>query len=389
MNFPKTTEFNKKVPKQRFYENLSVTPAIKKIFVEQIQSIEWANKLAVNTLNVQAGEYVTEIQILKIYLHTDKFDVSVLKQIDKVIPYNNIYVLVFEDKYQIWLRYKDSDGSMTKYFNTDWLKEEEIPLKIEGLSLDTVYENFVIQVSGLKRDKDATLSEQIKTNEKIEKLEKEIARLEKQARAEKQPKKKFELAARVNVLKKELEQSKDSFEPNDSIQKEVLIPPESVPEDTIPEPVAEGFESAKADTVKALSILPEYADAIFDGIKTVEWRSWKTDYRGDLLICASSRKHKGCISGHALCMVTLKDVVPFRKKHLEGALMRWKPSPEGYAWILENVRQIKPFPYKGKLHIYDVDASLVEVMSPIGTKEADEEFNKYYKPLLIEAGAEV
>lgn len=389
MNFPKTTEFNKKVPKQRFYENLSVTPAIKKIFVEQIQSIVWANKLAVNTLNVQAGEYVTEIQILKIYLHTDKFDVSVLKQIDKVIPYNNIYMLVFEDKYQIWLRYKDLDGSITKYFNTDWLNEDEIPLKIDGLSLDTVYENFVSQISGIKRTADAEFSEQIKINEKIKKLEKEIARLEKQARAEKQPKKKFELAGRVNALKKELEQSEVSFGQNDSIQKEVLIPPEPVPEDTIPQPVEEGVQISKSDTVKALSILPEYAAAIFDGIKTVEWRSWKTDYRGDLLICASSRKHKGCISGHALCMVTLKDVVPFRKKHLEGALMRWKPSPEGYAWILENVRQIKPFPYKGKLHIYDVDASLVEVMSPIGTKEADEEFNKYYKPLLIEAGADV
>lgn len=52
------------------------------------------------------------------------------------------------------------------------------------------------------------------------------------------------------------------------------------------------------------------------------------------------------------------------------------------------VRLIKPFPYKGKLHLYDVDASLVEVLSPIHTKEADREFEQYYKQLYIEAGAE-
>ena len=52
------------------------------------------------------------------------------------------------------------------------------------------------------------------------------------------------------------------------------------------------------------------------------------------------------------------------------------------------MRLIKPFPYKGKLHLYDVDASLVEVLSPIHTKEADKEFEQYYKQLYIEAGAE-
>ena len=64
------------------------------------------------------------------------------------------------------------------------------------------------------------------------------------------------------------------------------------------------------------------------------------------------------------------------------------PESAGYAWIIDNVRLIKPFPYKGKLHLYDVDASLVEVLSPVNTKEADEEYRKYYKPLLIEAGAD-
>lgn len=379
-SFPKTTEFNKRIPKQMFYEKMSVTPALKKIFVEQIKNIIWTNKIAKSTINLKEGQAVKEIQIIKLSLHSDKFDTSVLRHIDKAIPYHNIYVLDFEEKYQVWLKYKDADGSLTKYFNTEWLSADELPLKIDGLNLDAVYENFIIQISGIQKDTSSTLSEQIKTTEQIEKLKKEIARLDKQARVEKQPKKAFELSQKINELKQKL--SLIDIADEKPVKKETNIEAPTI------EKVETVTEGKPSQTVKALSILPEFAADIFDGFKTVEWRSWKTDYRGDLLICASSRKLKGCISGHALCMVTLKDVVPFTRKHLNGALMDFVPNPAGYAWLLENVRLIKPFPYKGKLHIYDVDASLVEVLSPIGTKQADDEFEKYYKQLVIDAGGE-
>lgn len=44
------------------------------------------------------------------------------------------------------------------------------------------------------------------------------------------------------------------------------------------------------------------------------------------------------ISGYALCMVRLVDVVPFTKKHFNGALMDGVPNPAGYAWILNDAR---------------------------------------------------
>ena len=54
------TEFNKRISKQKFYENLSVAHAIKKAFTEQIKIIYWRNKLAATTLNIAPGEQVTE-----------------------------------------------------------------------------------------------------------------------------------------------------------------------------------------------------------------------------------------------------------------------------------------------------------------------------------------
>jgi len=52
LGLPTTTEYNKRIPKQKFYENLSVTPALKRVFVEQIQNVIWANKIAPATISV-------------------------------------------------------------------------------------------------------------------------------------------------------------------------------------------------------------------------------------------------------------------------------------------------------------------------------------------------
>ena len=85
--------------------------------------------------------------------------------------------------------------------------------------------------------------------------------------------------------------------------------------------------------MKALTLLPDWAMLMFQGEKTVEFRTWKTDYRGDVIICSSARKVKGCISGHALLVANLVEVVPFTKSHLDAAAMDYMPSQTGYAWI--------------------------------------------------------
>lgn len=55
---------------------------------------------------------------------------------------------------------------------------------------------------GINDNKADSLGEQIAGKERREKFEKEIAKLEKLARAEKQPKKKFELVQRIKQLRR-------------------------------------------------------------------------------------------------------------------------------------------------------------------------------------------
>lgn len=135
--------------------------------------------------------------------------------------------------------------------------------------------------------------------------------------------------------------------------------------------------------MKALSLRPYWADCVTFADKTIECRTWQTDYRGDLLICASSRRESGFISGKALCLVELTDIEPFTYKHLEAAGMEPNEMPEkpSFAWHLENQLWLEPFDVKGKLHLFDVDDDLIHTLPPIVTAEQYQEAVKeYYLP---------
>lgn len=64
--------------------------------------------------------------------------------------------------------------------------------------------NIVVDIGGVSIADGNTLDEQIAADERRQKIEKEIAKLEKQARAEKQPKKKFELVQQIKMLERRI-----------------------------------------------------------------------------------------------------------------------------------------------------------------------------------------
>ena len=210
LGLPKSTEFNKRIPKQKFYE--TVTPAMKKAFVEQIKIIYWRNKIATTTLNLAAGEQVTEIEVFEVRLSAPMLDESVLRQIDREIPYHILFLLEYEGKYRAVIGYKEAAAGKTafkvdRYYSTDWLDEDDLPVHLDGLTLDAVYENFVRQIAGdvLVEENGTTLKESIEQQKQREQLEKQIAVLEAKIRKEKQPKKKFELVQQMKSLQKKTE----------------------------------------------------------------------------------------------------------------------------------------------------------------------------------------
>jgi len=104
--------------------------------------------------------------------------------------------------------------------------------------------------------------------------------------------------------------------------------------------------------IKALSVRQPYASLIATGTKTIETRSRNTKYRGSLVICSTAKPTIG-ITGMALCIVDLVDVVLMSRKYLTAACL--DSVGFQYGWVLENIREIKSFPVKGNLGIYNID----------------------------------
>lgn len=211
--FPDSTEFNKRIPKQKFYENIEVSSSLRRVFVEQIKIVYWRNKLAVSTLNIASGESVTEIEVFEVRLTEPILEETVLRQIDKEIPYHILFILTCDGKAQTWIGYKEAAASgnnafkINRYYHTEWMPENELRFSIDGLNMDAVYENLVRQIAGeiLQTNPNERLKDSVERDEGRRRLEKQIAALEGKIRKEKQLNRRMEMNAELKRLKKELE----------------------------------------------------------------------------------------------------------------------------------------------------------------------------------------
>ncbi|MBQ9197308.1 MAG: DUF4391 domain-containing protein, partial [Clostridia bacterium] len=147
-------------------------------------------------------------------LNGGSLDEAVLRQIDREIPYHILFLLEYEGKVQAWIGYKETSGSgnvafkVNRYYHTEWMPPQNLPLRMEGLTIDAVYENFVRQIAGdtLEGGQSETLKESVDRSEKKAQLEKQIASLQNKMRKEKQLNIQMKLSAELKALKKELEE---------------------------------------------------------------------------------------------------------------------------------------------------------------------------------------
>ena len=212
LGLPKSTEFNKRIPKQKFYDNLNVSPALKRSFIDQIKVIYWANKIAAATLNLAEGKNVTEIEVFEVRLNVPTLDEAVLKQIDREIPYHILFIMEYEDKYKAVIGYKEESSGNTAfkvncYYSTEWMNADALPLKLEGLSVDSVYENFVRQIAGnalAASTSGETLKASVDRDEKRQALQTQISKLQAKIKKEKQLNRQMQMNSELKELKEEL-----------------------------------------------------------------------------------------------------------------------------------------------------------------------------------------
>lgn len=196
LGLPKSTELNKPLPKTAIYTKFQMNAAEKAKIDADISRIVIVNEVSAAKLNLAPGESVQAFFVLQVTLKHREFSEKTLITLSKLIPQNMVLLLECDGQAKLAVYH-------TKLLQTPWSDPAELTLTIKGLTMDAVWENVIVQVGNIRLQTGNTLDQQIAIDEQRAKLKKEIARLEKLAWAEKQPKKKFELVQRINMLKKE------------------------------------------------------------------------------------------------------------------------------------------------------------------------------------------
>lgn len=201
LGLPKTTEMSKQLPKKAIYTKFQMNTAAKAKIDADISRITIVNEIAPNKVNIPVGEDVKSFFVLLVSLKKKEYDEKTIATLSKLIPQNILFVLEYENESRLAIYH-------IKVMQTEWKPTENQRIELQGLNLDTVWENIVKSLECGVWNEELSLDENIALHNKQEQLKKQIEKLEKQARAERQPKKKFELVQRIRELKKEWEKLK-------------------------------------------------------------------------------------------------------------------------------------------------------------------------------------
>lgn len=205
---PHTAKVNRVIPKNSFdaYTNSKQ----KRQFTDIIAKITWSYKLSPDTINLEAKE-LKEIQIFKIELKQKEEVNSLLKIIDKAIPYTIIFIVVYENGFYLSTSpkhthpVKQNISVIDWTFTTPWLLPDTADYSLNlKKSLDAVYHDFCIQLSAKQDMAKRSIEDLIAYSIKKNSLEKEILQIETNIKNSRQYKNKVELNLLLKQKIKEL-----------------------------------------------------------------------------------------------------------------------------------------------------------------------------------------
>lgn len=213
-NLPQSTIVNRVIPKKTFVNQWGANTRMKDHFTNDVVRVEWLAKLAPSTINVADGKEVHEITIFLVPIKDENCPDDIFSFIDGMIPRHTIFILRWGDMTCLHLNYKEWMESSTntdktfriaKTYRSQWIKDTEISLSIEGLTMDAIYEALVRQVAGERIIiQSESLREDVEKSTQREMLLKEIEILKRKEAKERQPQKKFAIHKQIVELKERL-----------------------------------------------------------------------------------------------------------------------------------------------------------------------------------------
>ena len=194
---PQSTEIKKQLPKARIYAKFNMPTSQREHFDADIARIDIEVGVSKATVPALAeGEEIKEFYVLGIQLKRKEYDPKNILMLTKLLPHKMIFALHYEDEIQFAIYH-------TKLITSEWqlITHNSSLITLQGLNLDSVWNNIVKQIGHIEVQEGNTLTEQIKANEEQAKLLAQIKTLERKIACEKQPRRKREYFEQIKKLK--------------------------------------------------------------------------------------------------------------------------------------------------------------------------------------------
>lgn len=212
ISYPRQAAFGRVLPKNKIYEHSGATPAVREMFVRQVEQIVWQYKLAPETINLASKPGVPELQIFTIQLKTPTLNHEVLRCIDGAVQFPIIFELTFEGRIQVVAAFKrpsESDNNrwvVSDYFSTQWMPNESARMAMPlALDLGVLYELLLKRLIPLPLRQNETLAELVRRVELLRLKENEVQKIISKLNKEKQFNRKVEINAQLRAIRQELE----------------------------------------------------------------------------------------------------------------------------------------------------------------------------------------
>ncbi len=158
LGLPKSTEFNKTIPKGKLFSNALSSDPLRQLYDEQVAKVVWRNKLS-NATYPPYASYPSgmELEVMEVKTLTSRLDKRLMRTIDRHIPYYSLYLVSHESQYQAWIakkRFTTRTVYVDNYYRTGWLSKSDITFDFSGHTpletLNTLVEQVQAKVAPIQ-----------------------------------------------------------------------------------------------------------------------------------------------------------------------------------------------------------------------------------------------
>lgn len=199
LGLPKACLVSKALPKKRIYDLFKPTPTERRLFDEEINRLSIIGELSSQTMPMHSGKDEDAIFVILVILKTPKCHPKNIAFLTKLIDQRMVFVLKHGEQAALAVSHNG------RVHMTEYRTLEEWTLDLVGMSLDSIWEQFIAQIVGVELSPGKNLDQVIAESDYLLKLQKDIELTEQKLRKERQPRKKWDLNQRLKQLRAEYE----------------------------------------------------------------------------------------------------------------------------------------------------------------------------------------